>query len=64
MIPHHTDRFTDMKRYSIGDCCMLLHQKGSYVETQDVLKFLEDLEDDDNLHVILSKIRFMKEHLK
>lgn len=35
---------------------MLEHKKGSYVHVNDMLAWLDDLTDDDNYDVILTKI--------
>ena len=53
-----------MKRYTSESERPPVHQKGNLVRVYAVRRFLKDLEQDQNIHVVMSKIRFMKEHLK
>lgn len=52
-----------MKRYSVGDCEMLEHKKGSYVHVIDMLAWLDELTDNDNAYVMQEAIEKLQKEL-
>lgn len=52
-----------IKRYGIGDCQMIQHLKGNWVETRDLISLIDIITDDDSSIVMLARLNKLKEAL-
>lgn len=63
MINSQRDQYMNKRlliRYGIGDCEMIPHLSGSWVNVRDLLRLIDLITDDDSSAVMLAKLNQLK----